>query len=98
MKTAAADTNLMHIWIQILGQTLSSFFADFTQRYFHVKWCVHQRKKSNGLKMAPISVYATYCAHMFPSFLHYKRMHINFQNFHVLPRFHNKNSKRMKLL
>lgn len=77
--------------INLSGQTLSSFFAGFTQRYFHVKWCVYQRKKSSGLKMAHISLCATYCAHMFPLFLHLKSMHINFQKFHVLPRFQNKN-------
>ena len=53
--------------------------------------CVCQRKKSNTLKMAPISVYATYCAHfVFPSFLHYNGMHIQLSKIHVLPRFQNK--------
>ena len=75
----------------VSGQTLSPFFARCTQMYFHVKWCVYQRKKSSGLKMAHISLCATYCAHMFPLFLHLKSMHINFQKFHVLPRFQNKN-------
>ena len=41
--------------------------------------------------MAPISVYATYCAHfVFPSFLHYNGMHIQLSKIHVLPRFQNK--------